>query len=137
MDPLGLDALRRVEAFDLAVGSHFLYGDSNPANRFDPLAFAWYDWIPFVAPIKCFYWGLKCNDEAKCCLADTGLTDFGRDTEELAQSFNEAGGKMSPGFITCLQALPACQKASAYCASAAQGRPTGSGRAGGKPIVKP
>jgi len=141
-DPLGLDALRRVERFDLFTGSIFSYTDGNPLSRFDPFGASWYDWIPFVKPVKCVYYGNKCTHDITCCLDSKGLgrNRYTGDDEEIAARFSKYG-KGSPEWTECVQTQASCQKMLEYCGKTATapriapgvGRDPGAG----EPILTP
>lgn len=119
-DPIGLDAMRRAELFGLGVTSPYLYTDDNPINRIDPLGDTWYDWIPFVKPIKCVYYGNQCRKKAECCLRVTGLGNlYSGDEEDIARRFERFGGHGSPQWIECIQKTPECSKWLEYCGGTA------------------
>lgn len=139
-DPVGLDALRRAELSGLMPGNLFAYTDGNPVNRFDPLGASWYDWIPGVKCAKFFYYTNRCTRDAECCLQSTGLgSPFSGDEEEMAQRYNDYGGRWSPQWRECIQKVASCQKMAKYAVYCRFWRPTGSGRDPGSapPVLTP
>ena len=96
--------------------SPYLYTDDNPVNRIDPLGASWYDWIPFVKPIKCAIYGAQCRSKMVCCLQGTGLANpYSGDDEEIARRFRRFGGHAEPAWIECVQKIDACSKWIKYC----------------------
>ena len=115
-DPLGLDALKRVEKFGLFTGSIYSYTDGNPLDRFDPFGASWYDWIPFIKPAKCIYYGYQCNHDVTCCLESKGLgrNRLAGDDDEIAERYSKYG-KNNPEWTECVQTQKSCQKWLEYC----------------------
>lgn len=121
-------------------GNLFAYTDGNPVNRFDPLGASWYDWIPGVKCAKFFYYTNRCTRDAECCLQSTGLgSPFSGDEEEMAQRYNDYGGRWSPQWRECIQKVASCQKMAKYAVYCRFWRPTGSGRDPGSapPVLTP